>query len=143
MNLKPGDILLGRYEILAILGSGVFAKVVKVKDLLSENEELTCFKIVANNKDYFDQSMDEIKLLKLIKANCDPDAHYLLNFKSAIYYKEHLLLQTDLLKDNLFAAYQKNPSFFSIPVIKIIAKQILTALATIHSLSIIHSDLKP
>jgi hypothetical protein len=143
LDLKIGDILLGRYEIAAILGSGVFAKVVKVKDLLSETEEMTCFKIVSNNKDFLDQSLDEIKLLKLIKANCDPDAHFVLNFKSAVYYREHLLLQTDLLKDNLFVAYRKNPSFFSIPVIKIIAKQILTALATLHSLNVIHSDLKP
>ena len=99
--------------------------------------------MVRNNKDFIDQSFDEMKLLRLIKANCDPDANYLLNFKSATYYKEHLLLQTDLLKDNLFTAYRKNPSFFSIPVIKVIARQILTALSTLHSLNIIHSDLKP
>jgi dual specificity tyrosine-phosphorylation-regulated kinase 2/3/4 len=98
---------------------------------------------VSNNKDFIDQSFDEMKLLKLIKANCDPDACYLLNFKSATYYKEHLLLQTDLLKDNLFNAYRKNPSFFSIPVIKVIARQILIACSTLHALNIIHSDLKP
>jgi len=60
-----------------------------------------------------------------------------------VYHKEHLLIQTDLLKDNLFVAYRKNPSFFSIPTIRAIARQILTALAAIHSLNIIHSDLKP
>lgn len=99
--------------------------------------------MVANSKDFIDQSFDEIKLLRLIKANYDPDSHFLLNFKSAYYYKEHLLIQTDLLKDNLFVAYRKNPSFFSIPVIKQIGKQVLTALAALHSLNIIHSDLKP
>ena len=79
----------------------------------------------------------------MIKANCNPDDCYLLNFKSATYYKEHLLLQTDLLKDDLYSAYRKNPSFFNIPVIKVISKQLLVALSTLHSLSIIHSDLKP
>jgi serine/threonine protein kinase len=79
----------------------------------------------------------------MIKANCDPDSSYLLDFKSATYYKEHLLLQTDLLKDDLYSAYRKNPSYFSIPVIKIISRQLLIALTTLHSLNIIHSDLKP
>jgi serine/threonine protein kinase len=54
-----------------------------------------------------------------------------------------LFIETDLLKDNLFIAYRKNPSYFSIPTIKIISKQILTAISTLHSLKIIHSDLKP
>ena len=35
IELKVGKVLLGRFEIVAILGSGVFATVVKVKDLLS------------------------------------------------------------------------------------------------------------
>lgn len=78
-----------------------------------------------------------------MKANCDPDAHHLLSIKSVAYHREHLFIQTDLLKDNLFVAYRKNPSFFSVPTIRIIARQILTALATLHSLHIVHSDLKP
>jgi|688.fasta_scaffold189801_1 hypothetical protein len=29
---------MGRYEIMGVLGSGVFARVIKAKDLLSANE---------------------------------------------------------------------------------------------------------
>lgn len=86
-ELKVGEVLMGRYEVMGVLGSGVFARVIKAKDLLSPTEELTCFKIVSNNKDFLDQSLDEIKLLRLIKANCDPDANFLLNFKSVVYYR--------------------------------------------------------
>lgn len=67
--------------MVSFLGKGVFANVVKAKDLMSETEEFTCLKVVNNNKDFIDQSFDEMKLLRLIKANCDPDANYLLNFK--------------------------------------------------------------
>lgn len=40
-------------------------------------------------------------------------------------------------------AYRKTPALFSLSVIRAIARQVLTALSTLHSLKIIHSDLKP
>ena len=43
---------------MAFMGNGVFARVMKVKDLFSDKKELTCFKIVSNNKDFLDQAMD-------------------------------------------------------------------------------------
>ena len=49
---------MGRYEVMGVLGSGVFARVIKAKDLLSATEELTCFKVVSNNKDFLDQALD-------------------------------------------------------------------------------------
>ena len=33
--------------------------------------DMVCMKIIENNKDYFDQSIDEIKLLKYININGD------------------------------------------------------------------------
>lgn len=116
-------MLAGRYKIESVLGSGVFAKVLKVYDLI--RKEQTCLKMVSNNKDFFDQALDEIKLLRYINANCNPDEYNLLKFKGVFYHREHLFIETDLLKDNLFVAYRKNPAYFSIPVLKQIAKQIL------------------
>ena len=37
LDLKKGDIIAARYQIEKILGSGVFAKVIKAKDLCSDN----------------------------------------------------------------------------------------------------------
>ena len=34
---------------------------------------MVCMKIIKNDKDFFDQSMDEIKLLRLIQVNGDID----------------------------------------------------------------------
>lgn len=71
LDLKKGDIIAGRYQVEKILGSGVFAKVIKAKDL--STEEMTCFKMIQNDKDFFDQALDELKLLRYVKANCDPN----------------------------------------------------------------------
>lgn len=60
-------------------------------------------KIIENNKDYFDQSIDEIKLLRYINANCDnPDEKHLLKLFDFFYHKEHLFIVTELLRDNLY-----------------------------------------
>ena len=99
--------------------------------------------MIVNNKDFFDQALDEIKILRYISSNCNPDQEHLIKFKSVFYHREHLFIETDLMKDNLYIAYQKNQSFFSIPVIREIGRQILTALKTLHRLQIIHADLKP
>ena len=57
-----GDVVAGRYELTEYLGSAAFSKAVQAVDL--DTGDVVCLKIVKNNKDYFDQSLDEIKLLR-------------------------------------------------------------------------------
>ena len=59
-------------------------------------------KIIENNKDYFDQSIDEIKLLKFINYNGDVEEKNVLRVYDCFYHKEHLFIITELLKDNLY-----------------------------------------
>lgn len=139
--IEEGDVLAGRYRVESVLGSGVFAKVLRVFDNI--NKDYTCLKMVSNNKDFFDQALDEIKLLRYINANCNPDEHHLLKFKGVFYHRERLFIETDLLRDNLYIAYRKNPTFFSIPILREIARQILLAIHALHSLHVMHADLKP
>lgn len=65
-------------------------------------------KIIENNKDYFDQSIDEIKLLKYINFNGDVDDKNVLRLYDYFYHKEHLFIVTELLKDNLYEFYKYN-----------------------------------
>ncbi len=106
-------------------------------------------KIIENNKDYFDQSVDEIKLLRYINANCeDLDEKNLLKLIDFFYHKEHLFIVTELLRDNLYEYSKYNREvekkiYFNVPRLQSITKQILTALSFIHDLKLIHCDLKP
>ncbi len=59
-------------------------------------------KVIENNKDYYDQSVDEIKLLKYINYNGDVNARSVLELHDFFYHKEHLFIITELLKDNLY-----------------------------------------
>ena len=141
-----GSIIAGRYQVTEYVGSAAFSRAVQCVDLKYGHE--VCIKIIRNSKDFFDQALDEVKLLQLINAGRDPDEVHVLQLYDYFYYKEHVFLVCELLRDNLyeFAKYNREEEsefYFTLPRIRKIAKQVLTALAYIHSLNLLHCDLKP
>lgn len=64
---KKGDIIAGRYQVSSILGQAAFSSAVQCYDSMAKDEtdEWVCLKVIKNNKDFFDQSLDEIKLLQV------------------------------------------------------------------------------
>eukprot|EP00330_Aristerostoma_sp_ATCC50986_P000804 CAMPEP_0114578878 /NCGR_PEP_ID=MMETSP0125-20121206/3360_1 /TAXON_ID=485358 ORGANISM="Aristerostoma sp., Strain ATCC 50986" /NCGR_SAMPLE_ID=MMETSP0125 /ASSEMBLY_ACC=CAM_ASM_000245 /LENGTH=304 /DNA_ID=CAMNT_0001769273 /DNA_START=808 /DNA_END=1719 /DNA_ORIENTATION=+ len=140
------SVIAGRYQILQYLGSAAFSKAIEVEDIVTKQR--LCMKIIENNKDYYDQSIDEIKLLKFINYNGDADDKNFIKFYDYFYHKEHLFILTELLKENLYEFYkltkETDPEpYFTIPRIQKITRQVLLALDYIHGLHLIHCDLKP
>ena len=144
MPIVINEVLAGRYQILSLLGQAQFSKAIEVKDLASSNQKQRyCFKMILSNKDYLGQAFDEIKLLRYIKSNYNPDEVCIVNMHDYFYHREHLMILTELLKENLSDVYQQNPSYFTLSRLQLITKQVLTALLAMHKLHIIHNDLKP
>jgi serine/threonine protein kinase len=141
-----GSVIAGRYLVKEYLGSAAFSKAIQCQDL--HNNQLVCLKIIENNKDYVDQSIDEIKLLYFINSNGDPDEKNVLRAYDCFYHKEHLFIVTELLRDNLyeFSKYNREHEeerYFTIGRLQRVAYQVLIALEFLHSLHLIHCDLKP
>jgi len=143
--IKQNDIIAGRYEITQYLGSAAFSRAIQCRDRLTDRD--VCIKIIKNTKDFFDQCLDEIKLLKYIKRMGDPDSNYVLQMYDFFYFKEHLFIVCELLGDNLYEFYKLHKSlgtpYFTLPRLQAVAKQCLIAVKYIHSLDLIHCDLKP
>jgi serine/threonine protein kinase len=64
------------------------------------------------------------------------------------YFKEHLFIVCELLRENLYEVYKYNRQsqkelYFTIPRLQKVAKQCLIALKYIHGLNLMHCDLKP
>ena len=84
---------LFRYRVEETLGHAAFSTALQCVDLANSSltsnshnssnggsEPLSvCLKVIKNNKDFFDQSLDEIKLLHYLNSSGDPDAHHVLH----------------------------------------------------------------
>lgn len=140
------SVLAGRYHVTEYLGSAAFSKAIQAHDLHTGMD--VCVKIIKNNKDFFDQSLDEIKLLKFVNKNDPADKYHILRLYDYFYYREHLLIVCELLKANLYEFHKFNREsggevYFTMPRLQSITIQCLEALQYLHGLGLIHCDLKP
>ncbi len=145
-QIVTGDRIAGRYEVVEYIGSAAFSRAVQCFDHITKQH--VCIKIVKNDKDYFDQSLDEIKVLQLIREHDPDDEMSCVRVLDYFYFKENLFIVCELLRDNLyecqkFMAESDQPNYFTLPRLQQIARQVLTSLAYIHRLNLIHADLKP
>ncbi|KAF9674602.1 hypothetical protein SADUNF_Sadunf10G0144100 [Salix dunnii] len=135
-----------RYYVTEYLGSAAFSKVIQAHDLHTGID--VCLKIIKNDKDFFDQSLDEIKLLKIVNKHDPADERHILRLYDYFYHQEHLFIVCELLKANLYEFQKFNQesggkAYFTLSRLQVITRQCLEALEYLHHLGIIHCDLKP
>ena len=83
--LRPYWTVRWAAQVMDFLGAAAFSKAVQALDIKAGR--LVCLKIIKNNKDYFDQSLDEIKLLNYVNAADPHDEHGMLRLHDYFYYK--------------------------------------------------------
>ena len=79
------SVIAGRYHVTEYLGSAAFSKAIQAHDLHTGLD--VCVKIIKNNKDFFDQSLDEIKLLKYVNKHDPGDKYHILRLYDYFYYR--------------------------------------------------------
>lgn len=154
--LQPDSIFAGQYYVQSELGSAAFSTAYRCVDLTSgkkaEDGEVyydeVCLKVIKNTKDFFDQSLDEIKILELLRQTGQCHENNILEMKAFFYHKEHLIIVTELLRQNLFEfgkyiMEHNEPQYFTRSRLCYIARQCLVALRFVHKLGLVHSDIKP
>jgi serine/threonine protein kinase len=159
-KIVKGEKVIDRYEIITHKGSGVFSDAVECLD--TKTDKKVCLKIVKNtdnSKSNFDQTLDEIKILEAINRTDIKDDKNIIRLLDRFYVKEHIILVFPLYTSNLYDFYKNsiyqhpifspdfpapNKSYFkNLDKIRSVAKNLLISLKHIHSLDIIHLDLKP
>jgi serine/threonine protein kinase len=91
-----GSVVGGAYLIEDTLGEAAFSRTYRAVDLRGGEE--VCLKIIkSSNKDFFDQGLDECKILGVVNGE-----RGCLQGKGEFYYKEHLIIVTELLKLDMY-----------------------------------------
>lgn len=145
--VEEGVIIAGRYRVVASIGKGSFSRVFQCVDL--RYNRLVALKVIRNNKDCFDAALGEIKILAMIMKHDPEGAAPIARFLDYFYYKEHLILVTELLRDSLFHFYKyadqqvTGGSYFKPSILSRVAHQLLKALEFLHSHGVAHCDVKP
>lgn len=140
-----GEVIAERYRIDAIIAATNFSIVLQCYSLNQRRE--VCVKVLHYQKEILDQGLDELKVWRLIETKCGDRLHekHLARLLDYFYFKEHLFIVSELLGENLYLLYSSldTRSLMSPDNVKSIAKQVLEALECLHSLGVIHADVKP
>jgi dual-specificity kinase len=129
-------------QMIKLLGQGTFGKVVQARDKVSE--KLVAIKIIRSVQKYREASKIELRVLETLRANDEENRNRCIHFRDCFDYRGHICIVMDLLGQSVFD-FLKSNSFVPFPNSQIqnFARQLLTSVAFLHDLNLIHTDLKP
>ncbi|KAG0211274.1 dual specificity protein kinase kns1 [Mortierella sp. GBA30] len=138
----PNDDFTSRYKIIRLLGQGTFGKVVECFD--RETGIHCAIKIIRAVQKYRDASKIEARVLTTLKRSDPRNAFKCLHLNDCFDYRNHVCMVFDLLGQSIYD-WLKDNSFCPFPPnqIQFFARQLLTSVAFLHRLRLIHTDLKP
>ncbi|KAK7196747.1 protein kinase [Novymonas esmeraldas] len=145
-DLVPDDLIGGRYRVDTPIDAATFSRTVRCRD--EQTGTPVCLKIIRNSKSFLDQAFDELRALTCVNDADEADACNVVRLLDYFYFREHLVLVTELLLDNLYEHakrldFVQRCTYFTLARLQRIVRQVLTALQLIHSVGLIHCDIKP
>ncbi|KAJ6350918.1 hypothetical protein OIU78_006938 [Salix suchowensis] len=146
-NHRFGEVLDGRYEIVAAHGKGVFSTVVRARDLnagIDEPEEVA-IKIIRNNETMRKAGDTEVSILKKLAGQDPENKRHCVRFLSSFKYRNHLCLVFESLHMNLREVLKKfgRDIGLKLTAVRAYAKQLFIALKHLRNCGVLHSDIKP
>ena len=135
-------ILICVVDIHGLLGQGTFGKVVEAYD--RRNKSRCAIKIIRSVQKYRDASKIELRVLNTLKYNDRDNRNKCIHLRETFDFRNHICIVTDLLGQSVFD-FLKGNQFVPFPSSQIqsFAKQLLTSVAFLHELELVHTDLKP
>ncbi|GAN00596.1 dual specificity tyrosine-phosphorylation-regulated kinase [Mucor ambiguus] len=142
-STRIGEVLDGRYQVLANLGRGVFSSVVRAKD--QETNEDVAIKLIRNNETMYKAGQKELTFLKKL-MDADPDnKKHVIRLQRHFEHQSHLCLVFETLSMNLrdvLKKYGKDVGI-SIKAVRVYAQQLFLSLSLLKKCNILHADIKP
>jgi len=143
--LVLGQVIAERFKVECIIASTNFSIVAECHDMFQRKQ--VCLKIINNQKETFDQGLDEVKVMKTLDKVCNGDLEgkFIVKMLDFFYFRQCLFIVYEILGENLFVINSHPDLSYLLQGerLKRIVRQILTGLDFIHSQGIIHADIKP
>ncbi|KAH7152099.1 kinase-like domain-containing protein [Dactylonectria estremocensis] len=138
----PDADLTSQYKIRKLLGQGTFGKVVQALD--TKANQVVAVKIIRSVQKYRDAAKIELRVLQTLRQNDADNKYKCIHLRDCFDFRGHTCLVMNLLDSSIFD-YLKANGFVPFPNshIQSFAKQLLTSIAFVHDLGLIHTDLKP
>lgn len=137
-----GDHINYRYEVLGMLGKGVFGQVVKCMD--HKRKELVAIKIITNKPQFQQQGAVEVRILDLLRSKDPMDKQGVVKLKTSFMFRRHICMVFELLSISLSDFIKTSgKKGVSQGLVRRFALQLVLSLHYLHSLNVIHTDLKP
>jgi len=145
LSYKLGDIIENetqRYKILATLGEGTFGKVVKVKEL--NTDQVLALKIIKNVDKYREAAKLEVNVLEKLQEKDPQGKHLCAKMTSWFNYWGHMCLIFELLGLSVFDFLKEN-NYHPYPLdqVRHIIYQLCHSVRFLHECRLTHTDLKP
>lgn len=141
--IKPTTTLAdGRFKVDKVLGQGTFGKVVSAYDV--KNKVSCAVKIIRAVPKYRDASKIELRVLTTLAVSDPKNRQRFIHLRECFDYKDHICIVTDLLGMSIFD-FLKSNKYLAFPAshVQSFAKQLLSSVAYLHNLGLVHTDLKP
>jgi len=137
-----GDHINYRYEVLGILGKGVFGQVIKCMD--HKRNELVAIKIITNKTRFQQQGAIEVRVLDLLRNKDPTDRQGVVKLKTSFMFRRHICMVFELLSITLSDFIKTSgKKGVSQGLVRRFALQLVLSLQYLSSLNVIHCDLKP
>lgn len=138
----PDDILCGRYKIIKLLGQGTYGRVVECLDrALNRNFAV---KIIKSVPKYREAAKTELRVLRAIKENDQDCSSGCIHLLEVFEWRDHVCMVFEKLSVSLFDFLKSNDyQPFPMSQVQLFARQLFESVRFMHSLSLVHTDLKP
>lgn len=139
---RVGDHIAYRFEILEIIGRGVFGQVLRCFDHKRQRE--VALKILANTRDMKEQGVLEAEVVRKLTKDPDPGSEFVAKSRGSFLFRDHICIEFELLGMNLHEFRKMKGGLpLQMTQIRSIGRNILSGLAFCHRNQIVHCDLKP
>ncbi|KAJ1023468.1 hypothetical protein NDA16_003085 [Ustilago loliicola] len=139
-----GEMLDDRYQIFAVLGKGMFASVVRARDLQADGRE-AAIKIQRVQESMYKAGLKEVNILRKLNESDPDDRKHLVRLERHFDCKGHLCMVFESLGMNLRDVVRRygRDVGLNMQAVRAYAHQLFLALSHLVKNSIIHADIKP